>query len=172
MAEFDVEDVAPADGFTARLSSGTSLHLIACDGTTGRFFLVGADAPSRPVLYANSEGCVGLVGPSLAVALATLVALPNGYDCQFSPGGGDLGQMRRAHAYLRTGCGKDILNLDETQAFIVDELELDLPADPVLTLWQSVHATDPTQPFVDEGDGGLPWGSLLREWTIERLIRH
>ncbi|MET8042520.1 hypothetical protein ABZU25_16885 [Micromonospora sp. NPDC005215] len=170
--EFDVEDVASVHDSTARLSSSVSLRVIACDGTAGRFFLVGTEAPSRPVLYASSEGDAGLIGSSLAITLATIVAMPNWHDLLgFSGGGGDLDQMRRAQAWLEKGMRRTHPDLDQLQAFLVGELELDVLEDPVLTLWQSVRATDPTETFIDEGDGGLPWGPLFGDWTIERLMR-
>ncbi|GAB3190054.1 hypothetical protein GCM10027259_61630 [Micromonospora palomenae] len=171
LVEFDVEDVASVDGSTARLSSSVSLCVIACDGTAGRFFLVGTEAPSRPVLYADSEGSAGLIGSSLAITLATMVALPNWHDLLGFSGGGDLDQMRRAQAWLEEGMRRSHPDLDQLQALLVGELELDVLDDPVLTLWQSVRATDPTETFIDDGDGGLPWGSLFGEWTIERLMR-
>lgn len=171
LVEFDVEDVASVDGSTARLSSGANLHVIACDGTAGRYFLVGTEAPSHPVLYADSEGSAGLIGSSLAIALATMVALPNWHDLLGFSGGGDLEQMRSAEAWLGEGTQRSRPDLDQLQALLVGELELDVLDDPVLTLWQSVHATDPTDNFVDDSDGGIPWGSLFGEWTIERLKR-
>ncbi|TDD57002.1 hypothetical protein E1286_01495 [Nonomuraea terrae] len=171
LIEFDVEDLESVDGSTARLLSGESLHAIACDGAAGRFFLVGREARLRHVLYADSEGSAGLVGSSLSNALATMVALPNWRDLLNFSGGGDLGQMRRAQAWLEEGMRRRHPDLDELQAVLVSELGLVVPDDPVLALWDSVRATDPDIDFIDDADGGLPWGSLFHEWTIERLMR-
>lgn len=171
LVEFDVEDVAAVDGSTAHLSSGMSLHLVARDGAAVRFFLIGADAPPRPVLYADSEGSAGSLGLSLATTLATLVALPNWHDLLGFSGGGDLGQMRRSHAYFEEGVRRSHPDLGKAQAMIINALELEVLDDPVLTLWQSVHAMSPSESFIDDDDGWLPWGSLFGEWTIERLFR-
>jgi hypothetical protein len=171
MVDFDVEDLESADGSTARLSSGESLHVIACDGAAGRFFLVGGQARLRPVLYADSEGSAGLVGSSVPSALATMVALPNWRDLLSFSGGGDVGQMRRAQAGLEEGVRRRHPDLDGLQATLVSELGLVLPDDPVMALWDSVRATDPDVVFIDDADGGLPWGSLFHDWTIERLMR-
>ncbi|GIF49429.1 hypothetical protein Afe04nite_39680 [Asanoa ferruginea] len=168
---FDVEDIASVTGSGARLSSGASLHLIACDGAAGRFFSVGAEAPTQRVMYADSEGGAGMVGSSLGSSLATMVALPNWRDLLGFSGGGDLDQMRRAQAWLEDDMRRGCPDLDQVQATLVGGLELNLPDDPVLTLWESVHTTDPTDFFTDDQDGGLPWGSLFGEWTIERLMR-
>ncbi|BEL04021.1 hypothetical protein Q0Z83_022120 [Actinoplanes sichuanensis] len=172
LVDFDVEDVASVDGSTARLSSGRSLHLIACDGTAGRYFLVGTNAPSRPVLYATSEGQAGIIGLTLTVALTMLIALPNWHDVLGFSGGGSLDQMRRAHAYFEVALRQSHPDLDVTQSQIVDALGLDLPEDPVLTLWQSVHAAEPPELFIDdEDDDDSPWDPLLGAWTIERVAR-
>ncbi|MEU8082873.1 hypothetical protein AB0B57_04450 [Micromonospora sp. NPDC049101] len=171
LVEFDVEDVVSVDASTARLSSSVSLRVIACDSTGGRFFLVGTEASSRPVLYADSEGSAGLIGPSLAITLATIVALPNWRDLLKFSGGGDLHQMRRAQARLQEGMRQWHPDLDQLQSLLVGELELDVLDDPVLTFWQSARATDPTVAFINDDDGGLPWGPLFGEGTIDRLMR-
>ena len=41
LVDFDVEDLESVDSSPARLSSGVSLSVIACDGSARRFFLVG-----------------------------------------------------------------------------------------------------------------------------------
>jgi hypothetical protein len=158
-------------GLTARLSSGVSLNVIACDGAGGRFFLVGPKTRPRPVLYADSEGSAGLIGSTLSSAVATMVALPNWRDLLGFSGGGDLGEMRRAQAWLEEGVRSRHPDLDELQAVLVGQLDLEVPDDPVLVLWESVRATDPEVVFIDDEDGGLPWGSLFHEWTIERVMR-
>ena len=171
LVDFDVEDLESVDSSPARLSSGVSLSVIACDGSAGRFFLVGPEAPLRPVLYADSEGSAGLIGSTLSNALATMVMLPNWRDLLGFSGGGDIGQMRRAQAWLEEGMRRSNPGLDELQAVLVKELDLPVPDDPVMALWESVRATDPDVDFIDDSDGGMPWGSLFHEWTIERLMR-
>lgn len=171
LVDFDVEDLESVDSSPARLSSGVSLSVIACDGSAGRFFLVGPEAPLRPVLYADSEGSAGLIGSTLSNALATMVMLPNWRDLLGFSGGGDIGQMRRAQAWLEEGMRRSNPDLDELQAVLVTELDLPVPDDPVMALWESVRATDPDVDFIDDSDGGMPWGSLFHEWTIERLMR-
>jgi hypothetical protein len=171
LVDFDVEDLESVDSSPARLSSGVSLSVIACDGSAGRFFLVGPEAPLRPVLYADSEGSAGPIGSTLSNALATMVMLPNWRDLLGFSGGGDIGQMRRAQAWLEEGMRRSNPDLDELQAVLVTELDLPVPDDPVMALWESVRATDPDVDFIDDSDGGMPWGSLFHEWTIERLMR-
>lgn len=100
-----------------------------------------------------------------------MVTLPNWRDPLGFSGGGDLGQMRRAQAWLEEGTRRGHPNLDELQVVLVSELGLVVPDDPVLALWESVRATDPDIDFIDDADGGVPWGSLFHEWTIERLMR-
>src|SRR5512142_1357895 len=49
-----------------RLLSGLPLEDLAGDYTGGTFFLCGEPGPSRPVLYASSEGQAGVIGRDLA----------------------------------------------------------------------------------------------------------
>ncbi|MEV6347432.1 hypothetical protein [Actinoplanes sp. NPDC051851] len=171
LVDFDVEDADPAQAVTARLSSGARLEMIACDGTGGRYFLVGAEGSSRSLLFANSEGGAGLLGPSLATALATLVALPHWHDLFKFSAGGDLGEMRRAHAHFVANRSEDP-DRAQAQELIIEVLGLERLDDPVLTLWRSAHAADPAGHFHDEEDeGGGPWDPLWSEWTVERLTR-
>ncbi|MEV0136576.1 hypothetical protein AB0H83_50150 [Dactylosporangium sp. NPDC050688] len=170
LVDFDVEDLAYAGAFAARLSSGESLQAIAVDGTGGRYFLVGAPTPARRVLYATSEGSAGLVGSSLAGALATMVAVPNWRDLLGFSGGGRLDEMRRARSWLADGEQRWYPDLDELQVALATGLGLVLPDDPVLALWEAVSATDPDVDFIDDDDAeATPWDSLFGVWTIERL---
>jgi hypothetical protein len=171
LIDFDIEDLAYAGAFAARLSSGESLQAIAVDGTGGRYFLVGALAPARRVLFATSEGSAGLVGPSLAGALATMVAVPNWRDLLGFSSGGRLDEMRRAQAWLADGEQRRHPDLGELQVALATGLGLVLPDDPVLALWEAVTAADPDVDFIDDDDEeATPWGSLFGVWTIERLM--
>ncbi|WP_433063588.1 hypothetical protein [Dactylosporangium sp. CS-033363] len=171
LIDFDVEDLAYAGAFAARLSSGEGLEAIAVDGTGGRYLLVGAPAPVRRVLFATSEGSAGPVGPSLADALATMVAVPNWRDLLGFSGGGRLDEMRRAQAWLADGEQRRHPDLGELQVALAAGLGLVLPDDPVLALWAAVSAADPGVDFTDGDDAeATPWDSLFGPWTIERLM--
>lgn len=64
-------------GELVRLSSGLPVEGVAGDFTGGTFFFCGAHGPTRPVLYAGSEGQAGIVGRSLAEALEIMIGLPS-----------------------------------------------------------------------------------------------
>ena len=98
-----------------------------------------------------------------------MITLPNWRDLLGFSGGGDIGQMRRAQAWLEEGLRRTHPDLGELQAVLVRELDLFVPDDPVMALWEAVSA-DPDVGFIDDADGGMPWGSLFHEWTIERLM--
>lgn len=66
---------------------------------------------------------------------------------------------------------RDHPGLDATRVSLVAELDLVLPDDPVMVLWESVRRTDPDYVFIDDHDESGPWGSLFDQWTIERLMR-
>ncbi|MGI5238908.1 hypothetical protein [Dactylosporangium sp. CA-139066] len=170
LIDFEVEELAYAGAFAARLSSGESLQAIAVDGTGGRYFLVGAPAPARRVLFATSEGSAGLIGPSLAGALATMVAVPHWRDLLGFSGGGRLDEMRRTLAWLADGEQRRHPDLGELQIALATGLGLVLPDDPVLALWEAVSAADPDVDFIDDDDEATPWDSLFGVWTIERLM--
>ncbi|GGM63018.1 hypothetical protein ACFFX1_42640 [Dactylosporangium sucinum] len=75
VCEFDLERAGYYS--PVRLSSGLPLEGVAGDYTGGAFFLCGEPSPSRPVLYASSEGEAGVIGRDLAAALAVTIGLPS-----------------------------------------------------------------------------------------------
>ena len=171
LIDFDVAD-RPADfGCPVRLSSGLPLQIIAADRAGGAFFLVGTGSGSRPVLYADSEGNAGVVGPDLATALATLIALPNWADLLGFSRGGDLSEMRRASIWLAHRLQQDFPDRDTAGPRLLEELGLAAIDDPVAVLWTSVHSTKPDYVLLDDDDQGDAWDSLFQPWTIDRLVK-
>lgn len=180
VADFDTREQGDPYGNPVRLASGAPLTMVAADGAGGNFFLVDAparsvaDAPTgttRPLLYADSEGSAGLLGPDLATALATLVALPNWHDHLKFSADGDLDQMRRSHERLLPMVAEDWPRLAEERAAISEALHLPLLDDPVAALWRAVTATEPDFVLLD-ADTGERWDSLFGPYTIDRLAGH
>jgi hypothetical protein len=171
LTEFDVADKPSDFGCPVRLSSGLALEIIAADGASGAFFLVGVSGDRRPVLYADSEGNAGVVGPDLTTALTTLITLPNWHDLLGFSGGGDLAEMRRASAWLVEGLRRDFPDVDTTGPRLREKLGLAVLDDPIAVLWASVHSTEPDYVLLDDSDQGEAWDSLFQRWTIDRLVK-
>jgi hypothetical protein len=84
-------DLARADPIEpVRLANGEMLTPIAGDNSGGTYLY----APSEAVVYAGSEGEVGLIADDLCDALALVVGLPSLHDALSRPLGDDL------HAWL------------------------------------------------------------------------
>lgn len=145
-------DITRGDhGETGRLSSGQPLECVAGDFTGGAFYLCGESRPTRPVLYASSEGEAGLVGPSLAGALEVMIGLPSWTDCLKFSGGGDPAAMRSAAEHLRQDELRDSPEIDTHWARLAEALSLDLATVPVLLtrLRDAVAGTTPDYVYRD-----------------------
>ena len=95
--DFDFEPVPPSTTSSLfQFNDGTSFELVGIDSTGGEFALCERRSlPTRPLLYASSEGQAGVLARSLESGLSTLVDLPYWYDCLKFSGGGLLAEMRR-----------------------------------------------------------------------------
>ncbi|HTJ67425.1 MAG TPA: hypothetical protein VL551_07850 [Actinospica sp.] len=102
-AEYPEFDIAGSDyGDDPRVASGTVLEAIAGDGTGGAFYLCGADASERPVLYASSEGEAGIIARGFAEAVDLMSGLPYWRDCLGYSDNGDLETMQQVATLLRS----------------------------------------------------------------------
>jgi hypothetical protein len=151
-----------------RLSSGQALEGVAGDFAGGTFFLCGERRSSRPVLYASSEGQAGLVGRSLADALAVMIGLPSWMDCLKFSGDGDLATMRSAAEHLRRDELEDQPEIDAQRDRLAAALSLDLATVPVLLarLREAVAGTAPDFLLVTES--GDEYESLFGPWSPDR----
>ncbi|MFD5235104.1 hypothetical protein [Streptomyces tendae] len=73
---FDLDRAAHGHVEEVRLASGGPLETVAGDDTGGTYFVC-ADGS---VLYADSEGAAGIIGPSVDEALELLIGLPGWRD--------------------------------------------------------------------------------------------
>lgn len=165
VCEFDL--TRGSHGPDARLSSGSPLEGIAGDFSGGTFFLCGAHRPTRPVLYASSEGQAGLIGRSLAEALEVMIGLPSWLDCLGYSGGGDLAVMESAAEHLRRDQLRDDPEAETERAGLATALGLDLADVPTLLarLRDAVASTSPDHLFADETG---EYESLFGHWLPSR----
>lgn len=155
-------------GEPVHLSSGQALEGIAGDFTGGTFFLCGQRRPTRPVLYASSEGQAGLIGRSLADALEVMVGLPSWWDCLKFSGDGDLATMRSTAEHLQRDEIKDEPDTAARRIQLETALSLNLAPVPVLLarLRDAVAGTAPD--FVLTLDTGEEYDPLFGSFTPDR----
>ncbi|GIG70518.1 hypothetical protein [Phytomonospora endophytica] len=155
-------------GEPVRFSSGLSLEGIAGDFTGGTIFLCGDHGPTRPVLYAGSEGQAGVVGRNLAEVLEVLVGLPSWWDCLKFSGGGDLAVMQVAAEHLERDEHRDEPGLRSRRAQAVSALSLETAPVPELLarLRDAVLSTEPDYVLIVET--GEEYESLFGPWLPSR----
>jgi hypothetical protein len=163
LCDFDVGRDRPLEDL--RLASGDDIDVIAGDAAGGCYLICGT-GPSRPVVFATSEGQAGLIAADLAAALEMMVTLPYWLDCLKFSAGGQLAEMQLASARLEREFLEDFPDLRHQQAGLRHELDLSQrPAGQVLArLRASVASTQPA--FILLGQNGGRCKSLFGTFRV------
>nr|WP_315481833.1 hypothetical protein [uncultured Undibacterium sp.] len=162
--DFDVNR-ANADTSWITLKPSVKFHVLAGDSTGGVFLTYGAGSPDDlPVLHATSEGQAGKIANCLQDALALHIQLPYWRDVLKFSGNGDLAQMRRASPFLEEEYSKDMPDLPDTKARLLEALDVPVLDDPIAYLHQCIQGTDCTL----IADDGWVWESLFNTFTIDQ----
>jgi hypothetical protein len=79
-----------------QLRDGTSYELVGKDASGGEFALCDSkNLPTRPMLYASSEGQAGIIARTFERGLSIIIDLSYWHDCLKFSNGGQLSEMRR-----------------------------------------------------------------------------
>ncbi len=163
LCDFELVKADNPDWFA--LATGDPFHVVARDGTGGRFCTVEpAGNHVGALLYVSSEGEAGTIAPSLADGLATMVALPYWRDCLKFSGGGDLRQMQRAQVRCEADLRRKRPNVDAVRHDLFHALGLAPPVSPLETLHRAV--AQGKEIVVGTTDGSL-LSSLFNTFTVD-----
>ncbi len=87
---------SPTKSSLFQFRDGTSYELVGKDASGGEFALCQSKTlPTRPMLYASSEGQAGIIARSLERGLSIIIDLSYWHDCLKFSSGGQLAEMRR-----------------------------------------------------------------------------
>lgn len=162
--DFDLSR-ADADSTWITLKPAVNFNVLAGDGTGGVFLAYGEDSlHDLPVLHATSEGQAGKIANSLQDAVALHIQLPYWRDLLKFSRNGDLVQMRRASAFLEAEYNKDMPELFDAKARLLEALDVRVLDDPIAYLHQCIQETDCTL----VADDGSVWESLFNSFTIDQ----
>jgi len=136
-----------------------SIKQIGLDGAGGQF----AHLPDQRIVYASSEGEAGPIAAHFEAFIQLIVMHPYWKDILHFPGGGKLEEMRRAAIALEAMTLEEEEDLRGAREFIMSELALEKPADPIEALHRAASSTGLT---ISD-----PWGStytsLFNRFTID-----
>jgi hypothetical protein len=137
-----------------------SIERIGRDGGGGTFVRF---AGSPRVLYVSSEGKAGIVAADLDEFVTLMVTCPYWRDLLHYSNNGILDEMRRAAPVLEAATLDEEDDLDDARDFLISELGLEEPDDPVGALH---HAVSTANVVVRAADGN-PCTSLFGRFTID-----
>jgi hypothetical protein len=157
--DFRVE-TDPREPVWFSVDGAASIERLGRDGSGGAFVRL---AGSPRVLYVSSEGGAGIVAADLDAFVALMVACPYWRDLLRYSGDGKLDEMRRAAPVLESAILDEEENLEEARDFLVSELGLEEPDDPVGGLHRAVS----TAAVVVRAPDGNPCTSLFGRFTID-----
>jgi hypothetical protein len=129
------------------------------DGSGGVFALL---SPSLRVLYVSSEGQAGIIAASFDEFIQLLMACPYWQDILNYSANGQLAEMRRAALALEATSDVDD-DVEEARAFLINELGLTAPDDPVGALHRALSTAD----IVARASYGEPFTTLFGRFTID-----
>jgi hypothetical protein len=136
-----------------------AIRPIGRDGAGGVFALL---PPSQRLLYVSSEGQAGIIAADFDEFLQLILACPYWQDILKYSDGGSLAEMRRAATALQ-GAFDDDDDINEARDFLMSELDLTEPADPVGALHRAASASEITVRAAD----GEPCTTLFNRYTID-----
>jgi len=136
----------------------SELQHLGRDSSGGEFVRL----PDSTVLYASSEGEVGIIAADFNAFIQLIVTHPYWRDILKFSGGGELAEMRRAAIALEAVALVDEDDLEEAREFVKSQLGLNEPADAVGALHRAVSMSGMVARAY-----GAPCVSLFNRFTID-----
>jgi hypothetical protein len=128
------------------------------DSTGGEFVRL----PDKRILYASSEGEVGIIAADFNAFIELIVTHPYWQGILKFSGGGKLAEMRRAAIALEARALVQEGDLEEARAFVKSQLGLEQPTDAVGALHRAISTSG-----VVARAYGAPCVSLFNRFTID-----
>ncbi len=146
------------------LPDGANCEVFARDAGGGEFALCDTGSlPSRPLLYASSEGQAGIIGKSLGSGLATIIDLPHWQDCLHFSGGGQLAEMRRIAPLAEADLLAENPGIESNRKAVRTALGLAPLSDPIGQLHAAITELSSSYPVFSEDDS--QFGPLFGKLT-------
>ncbi|HWX22642.1 MAG TPA: hypothetical protein VN578_22290 [Candidatus Binatia bacterium] len=167
--EYDF-DFVPATRATKsnlfQLRAGSGYELVATDASGGEFALCDAGAlPTRPMLYASSEGQAGVIAISLKIGLSTIIDLPFWQDCLKFSGSGQLAEMRRVAPLAQSDLLADRPQIESSREAVRAIFGLSPLSDPLRELHAALTEISARYPV--SGPDGWQFAPLFGKFTAE-----
>jgi hypothetical protein len=164
--DFDFSPVTsstPSSLFQFR--DATGYEPVGTDAAGGEFVLCESRTlPTRPLLYASSEGQAGVIAASLQDGLSVIVDLPYWHDCLKFSGGGQLAEMRRVVPLAESDIHEDRPEIASSRQALRALLGLSPLSDPIRVLHTAV--TELSAHYAVCGPDGWPFESLFNTFTV------
>lgn len=164
--DFDFRSVpSGAKSALFHLNDGTSYELVGTDASGGEFALCERrDLPTRPFLYASSEGGAGVLARSLESGLAVIIDLPYWHDCLKFSGNGQLAEMRRVVPLSESDFVAETPQIDSKRKTLREHLGISPIPDAVQELHSSMTELSPLYPV--SGRDGWAFETLFGKFTV------
>jgi hypothetical protein len=145
--------------------NATSYEPVGADAAGGEFVLCECGTrPTRPLLYASSEGQAGIIAPSLQDGISIIVDLPYWHDCLKFSGRGQLAEMQRVVPLAESDLLADRPQIASSRQDLRALLGLSQLPDPVRMLHAAVTELSPH--YAVSGPDGWPFESLFNTFTV------
>jgi hypothetical protein len=165
--DFDFTPVASSTpSHLFRFRDATSYEPIGADAAGGEFVLCESRTlPTRPLLYASSEGQAGIIAQSLHDGLSIIIDLPYWQDCLKFSGNGQLAEMRRVVPLAESDLLADRPQTASCRQVLRTLLGLSQLSDPVLALYTAVTELSPHYGVCAQE--GWPFEPLFNKFTVK-----
>ena len=143
----------------------TSYEPVGTDAAGGEFVLCERRTlPTRPLLYASSEGQAGIIAQSLQDGLSIIVDLPYWHDCLKFSDRGKLAEMQRVPPLAESDLLADCPQIASSRQALRTLLGLAQLSDPVRVLHAAVTELSPH--YAVCGPDGWPFEPLFNRFTV------
>jgi hypothetical protein len=165
LCDFELTDSRDNPPWFALKSPGR-LEVIARDKSGALFALCSrADLDGQPVLYVSSEDGAGVLGGSLAEALALMVSLPGWRDYLKFSGGAKLEEMKKAAPHIERDLREDHPGVEREKKELLLSLGLDPLPSPIETLHRIVSENSIGSVLMKED--GSKYDTLFNTFTAK-----
>jgi hypothetical protein len=143
----------------------TSYEPVGIDAAGDDFVLCACRSlPTRPMLYASSEGQAGIIGRSLQEGLSIIVDLPYWHDCLKFSGRGQIAEMQRVVPLAESDLLADRPQIASSRQALRTLLGLSQLPDSVGALHSAVTELSPHYSVC--GPDGWAFESLFNRFTV------
>jgi hypothetical protein len=167
--EYDFDFIPVASLIPSRLfrfRDATSYEPVGGDAAGGEFVLCESrNLPTRPLLYASSEGQAGIIAQSLHDGLSIIVDLPYWQDCLKFSSHGQLAEMQRVVPLAESDLLADRPQTASRRQALRTLLGLSQLPDPVCALHTAV--TDLSPQYAVCSSEGWPFEPLFNKFTVK-----